>query len=165
MLNTKLDIIEAQAKDMDLVREFFREYQAWLNVDICFQGFEEELSSLPGRYAPPKGTIYLVFDGDEAIACAAIRPRIDKPNTEAEFKRLFVRESNRGKGIGKKVFNVAMNNAKEMGYKTVVLETLPIMKSAKYLYQEYGFKHCDAYFDNTDNSTDESVEFYRYQFD
>ena len=161
MLNTKLDIIEAQVKDMDLVREFFREYQAWLNVDICFQGFEEELASLPGRYAPPKGAIYLVFDGDEAIACAAIRPRIDTPDTEAEFKRLFVRETHRSKGIGKKVFNEAMKSAKQMGYKTVVLETLPIMKSAKYLYQEYGFKHCDAYFENAD----ESVEFYRYSFD
>ena len=156
-----MNIVEAQSEDMDLVREFFREYQVWLNVDLCFQDFEEELASLPGRYESPKGAIYLVFDGGEAIACAAIRPRIDKPDTEAEFKRLFVRETHRDKGIGKKVFQEAMKSAKQMGYKTVVLETLPIMKSAKYLYQEYGFKHCGAYFDDAD----ESVEFYRYSFD
>ena len=156
-----MKIVEAQSKDMEIVRDFFREYQAWLNVDICFQGFEEELASLPGRYAAPKGAIYLVFDDDEPVACAAIRPRIDKAETEAEFKRLFVRESHRKKGIGKKVFNAAMESAKAMGYETVVLETLPIMESAKHLYQHYGFKHCDPYFDDADPS----VEFFRYQFD
>ena len=156
-----MKIIEAQIKDMDLVREFFREYQAWLNVDVCFQGFEEELASLPGRYAAPKGVIYLAFDNDQAVACAAIRPRLDKADTEAELKRLYVREGHRGQGLGKKIFLAAMSAAKDMGYSAVVLETLPIMQAAQSLYKEYGFQSTPAYFENAD----ESVEFYRYQFD
>lgn len=153
-------IAEAQAEDMDLVREFFREYQAWLDDDICFQGFEEELASLPGRYAAPKGVIFLAFDNDQAVGCGAIRPRLGKDDTEAELKRLFVREGYRGQGLGKKIFLTAMSAAKDMGYLAVVLETLPIMQAAQSLYKEYGFKPTPAYFENAD----ESVQFYRYQF-
>jgi len=155
-----MKIIEAQAKDMDLVREFFREYQAWLNDDICFQGFEEELASLPGRYAAPKGVIYLAFDNDQAVACAAIRPRLDKDDKEAELKRLFVREEYRSQGLGKKIFLAAMAAAKDRGYSAVVLETLPIMQAAQSLYKDYGFQSIPAYFENADDS----VQFYRYQF-
>ncbi len=164
-----LNIVEAESKDMDVVRELFREYQAWLDVDVCFQGFEEELASLPGRYAAPEGVIFLVFDEKQnnPIACSAIRPRIDQTddkqnnkNNDAELKRLFVHEDYRGGGIGKDLFFASMSAAKEMGYASVVLETLPIMKKAKSLYQRYGFESIPAYFDNAD----ESVEFYRYQF-
>ena len=129
-----MNIIEAQIKDMDAVRELFREYQVWLNQDLCFQGFEEELASLPGRYAAPKGVIFLVFDEEQnkPIACSAIRPRIDQPETDAELKRLFVLENYRTKGIGKDLFFASMSAAKEMGYTSVVLETLPIMKKANH---------------------------------
>lgn len=157
-----MNIIEAQIKDMDAVRELFREYKVWLNEDLCFQGFEEELASLPGRYAASKGVIFLVFDEEQnkPIACSAIRPRIDQPETDAELKRLFVHKNYRGKGIGKDLFFASMSAAKEMGYTSVVLETLPIMKKAKSLYQRYGFELIPPYFDNAD----EIVEFYRYKF-
>ena len=157
-----MNIVEAQTKDMDAVRELFREYQAWLNDDVCFQGFEEELASLPGRYAGLQGVILLARDEeqDKPIACSAIRPRTGQPETDAELKRLFVHEDYRGRGIGKDLFFASMSAAKDMGYASVVLETLPIMKKAKSLYQRYGFESIPAYFDNAN----ESVEFYRYQF-
>ena len=156
-----MEIIQAKAEHMEVVRDLFRDYQAWLNVDICFQGFEEELASLPGRYDAPKGAVYLAYDNDVVVACSAIRPRIDKPDSEAEFKRLFVKEMYRGHGIGHQIFEAAMQGAKEMGYQTVVLETLPIMEAAQHLYIDYGFEPTNAYFDDAD----ESVEFFRYSFD
>ncbi len=157
-----MKIIQAQQQHMNIVRNLFRDYQAWLNTDICFDGFEEELASLPGRYSAPKGAVFLALsENNEVVACSAIRPRIDKPDTEAEFKRLFVKETYRGHGMGRDIFDAAMLGAKEMGYKTVVLETLPIMKAAKHLYLDYGFEPVSAYFENADDS----VMFFRYTFD
>lgn len=66
--------ITAESQHLDKVRELFREYQTWLDADVCFQGFEEELANLPGDYAQPNGAIYLVMDDDQAIACSAIKP-------------------------------------------------------------------------------------------
>lgn len=154
-----MQIIKAHSHHMDLVRDLFREYQAWLNADSCFQGFEEELASLPGNYAAPKGTIYLAFDGKYAVACSAIRPRSDKPETDAELKRLYVKEDYRGHALGKEMFNTSMSGAKEMGYEAVVLETLPEkMQAAQILYRDYGFERIPTYSANVDAG----VECYRY---
>lgn len=161
-----MEIIQAQQQHMDMVRELFREYQAWLNNDICFQGFEEELANLPGSYAAPKGVIYLAFDDEQAVACSAIRPRSDKPETEAELKRLYVKNVYRGHGLGRDMFNASMLGARKMGYDSVVLETLPEkMKAAQFLYRDYGFQPMPNYRGNLDIDNDEGVECYRHSFD
>ena len=156
-----MQIIQAKPHHMDLVRDLFREYQAWLNTDCCFQGFEEELASLPGNYSGLKGNIYLAFEGKHAVACSAIRPRGDKPETDAELKRLYVNKAYRGHGLGRDIFNSSMSSAKEMGYEAVVLETLPEkMKAAQFLYSDYGFQPIPTYSINADAG----VECYRYYF-
>jgi putative acetyltransferase len=87
------------AEQREITRTLFIEYQRWLNFSLCFQGFDEELATLPGKYAPPNGRIYLA-EADEAIAgCIALRPMNE--DGVCEMKRLFVREEFRGKGIGK----------------------------------------------------------------
>jgi putative acetyltransferase len=60
--------------DLDDARRLFLEYAAWLKVDLCFQGFERELATLPGAYAPPGGRLLLVGEPGEAFACIALRP-------------------------------------------------------------------------------------------
>ena len=156
-----IKIIQANKEHMDTVRDLFREYQLWLDADVCFQGFEDELSNLPSVYANPKGSIYLAFDKKIAIACAAIKPSNDNPNTVAELKRLYVKENYRGHGIGRDIFNFSMHSAQVMGYKAVVLETLPNkMEAARFLYRDYGFKPITNYLDNADKG----VACFRYSF-
>jgi carbonic anhydrase len=149
-----MKIVEAVTKDMNAVRELFREYQQWLGVDLCFQGFEEELASLPGRYAPPKGAIFLAVDDSRAVGCVAIRPRIIG---EAELKRLYVRPSHQGYGLGTRLFDAAMRKAKSIGYTSIVLDTLPNMQAAKSLYLAHGFKAIPAYYENPEPG----AEYYR----
>ena len=156
-----MDIVQAQQKDMDKVRESFLEYQTWLNSDTCFQNFEDELVSLPGCYKSPQGIIYLAVDKEQVVGCSAIRPRCDKPETEAELKRLFVKDTYRGHSIGKQLFNASMEAAKQIGYEAVVLETLAKMEAAQHLYRDYGFKAMSNY----SQSDDTAVESYRYSFD
>jgi putative acetyltransferase len=91
-------ITEARPEDMPRVRELFIEYQKWLDIDLCFQDFEQELKTLPGKYAPPRGLILLAFVGDSLIGCVGIRPRTED---EAELKRLYVQPPFQGCGIGR----------------------------------------------------------------
>ncbi len=153
--------ITAESQHLDKVRELFREYQTWLDADVCFQGFEEELANLPGDYAQPNGAIYLVIDGDQAIACSAIKPSANNPNKHAELKRLYVKATYRGKGLGRDIFQASMHGAQAMGYEAVVLETLPEkMKTAQILYRAYGFQPVDNYLDNAD----QGVECFQFNF-
>src|SRR5258706_2768313 len=93
------EIIRAEsAEDIDHARELFREYEAWLEVDLCFQNFEKELAELPGDYAPPNGCLFLAGGGTGIAGCVALR-KIG--HGICEIKRLFVRAEFRGQGLGR----------------------------------------------------------------
>ena len=152
-----MNIIKATEKDMSKVRDLFSEYQHWLGVDLCFQNFEQELTTLPGSYSPPAGVIFLAVKNSDVIGCIGVRPRVA---SEAELKRLYVRPDHHGCGIGKQLFLAAMSEAKSIGYTSIVLDTLPAMQAARSLYLNYGFEKIPAYYENPENR----VEYYRYVF-
>jgi ribosomal protein S18 acetylase RimI-like enzyme len=152
-----MKIIKATEKDMSKVRELFSEYQQWLGIDLCFQNFEQELTTLPGSYSPPAGVIFLAVENSDVIGCIGVRPRVA---SEAELKRLYVRPDHHGCGIGKQLFLAAMSAAKSIGYTSIVLDTLPAMQAARSLYLNYGFEKIPAYYENPEDG----VEYYRYVF-
>jgi len=141
-----VEIREALIPDeLPAVRELFREYEASLNVDLCFQGFEEELATLPGKYSRPNGGIWLAVDGDRIAGCIALRP-LDAER--AEMKRLFVRPSFRGSGSGRKLAEQVLTEAAAAGYLSVCLDTLPTMTGAIALYRSLGFVEIEPYYSN-----------------
>lgn len=150
-------IVEAKQSDIQSVRQLFSEYQQWLGIDLCFQGFEEEMATLPGRYASPHGVILLAIEDGKAVGCVGVRLRVEN---EAELKRLYVQANHQGKRFGKQLFNTAMLKARSMGYASIVLDTLPTMLAAKSLYISYGFKQISAYYANPE----QGAEYYRYAF-
>jgi ribosomal protein S18 acetylase RimI-like enzyme len=138
-----MHLIEVHAPaDMDTVRTLFREYEKWLDVDLCFQGFEQELASLPGDYAPPRGRILLAQDGDQIAGCVALRP-LD--GETCEMKRLFVREPYRGTGLGRRLVLACAETGRALGYARMRLDTLPKMQAAIGLYRALGFRDIPAY--------------------
>lgn len=127
------EIRPAQLEDIDLVRVLFREYQAFIAVDLCFQSFEEELAALPGRYAPPQGAILIAGDGAGVVALRALDP------FTAEMKRLFVRPAVQGTGLGRALAEAVIDVARSRGYSRLRLDTLPQMGTAIAMYRRLGF--------------------------
>ncbi len=137
------------AADLEAARDIFREYAQGLGVDLCFQGFEQELAGLPGDYAPPRGTLLLARVDGRVAGCCALRPldASDYPNA-AEMKRLYVRPGHRGLGLGRLLAEAALDAARQAGYASVLLDTLDDMEAARALYVELGFEDIPPYYHN-----------------
>jgi len=144
-----MDIIRVKSPhEIDEVRRLFREYEAYLNVDLCFQQFETELANLPGKYAPPSGTLLLAMDGQKACGCGALRRFGSIQERVCEMKRLYVRPENRGLGIGKQIARRLIQEGVRLGYFTMVLDTLDRLEAAIHLYESLGFVRTEPYYDN-----------------
>lgn len=132
--------------EIETARQLFREYEAWLGMSLCFQGFEEELRGLPGKYAPPDGRLFLAYHTDELAGCIALRKLEDGV---CEMKRLFVRDQFRGRGIGVQLIEKIIDEARSIGYREMRLDTYPPkMGTAVTLYERYGFREIPPYYDN-----------------
>jgi ribosomal protein S18 acetylase RimI-like enzyme len=132
----------ASAADIATARELFREYADRLGVDLCFQDFEAELAALPGRYAPPSGRLLLAWQDHVAAGCVALRGL--EPGV-CEMKRLYVRPSARGSGLGRSLTERVIAKGRAAGYVTMRLDTLPAMREAQRLYAALGFREIVAY--------------------
>lgn len=131
--------------ELPQVRAMLREYEVELNVDLCFQGFAQELANLPGDYAPPSGAL-LVAEVDGAIAgCVALRA----VNSDVcEMKRLYARPAFRGRRVGLALVEAILAEARRIGYTRMRLDTLPVMTEAQALYQRLGFVDTAPYRNN-----------------
>lgn len=137
------------ATDLQLIRTLFEDYQADLGLDLSFQGFASELHELPGVYVEPCGGLLLALVDGAPAGCCALRPL---PNTNhlnaCEMKRLFVRRSFRGFGLGRRLVEHIMVLAQQAGYTNMLLDTLSDMESARALYKEAGFVEVPPYYHN-----------------
>lgn len=136
-------------QDLHMARALFEDYQADLGIDLCFQGFAEELDGLPGEYAEPAGALLLAFVDGAPAGCCALRPLINSDHMNAcEMKRLFVRPAFRGFGLGRLLVEEILSLARLSGYSNMLLDTLSDMEAARALYQEVGFVEVPPYYHN-----------------
>ena len=141
--------------DVALARALFVEYAAWLGVDLCFQGFDQELATLPGAYAPPAGRLLLAGEPGTAFGCIALRPlewRDDRGPDPVpdigEVKRLYVQPAHRHGGWGHRLATALLAEARAIGYRELKLDTLEWMTAARALYARLGFRECAPYYRN-----------------
>ena len=126
--------------EFGVVADLFREYQAWLDAPVCFQEFQQELSSLPGPYKAPQGELWLARSGREIVGVVGMKPASSGTGDSAcEMKRLYVRDSWRGHGIGRMMAETSIRWARQAGYESVCLETLGRLHEARSLYRSLGF--------------------------
>ncbi|MCB1994367.1 MAG: GNAT family N-acetyltransferase [Burkholderiaceae bacterium] len=134
---------------LDATREIFREYAGSLSVDLCFQGFEEELAALPGDYLPPQGVLLLAFVDGALAGCGGFRPLPEADHPDAcEMKRLYVRRAFRRFGLGRVLAQALIDRATGAGYASMLLDTLDEMEAARGLYESLGFVEIPPYYFN-----------------
>ena len=130
---------------MDEVRELFKEYEAFLGIDLCFQDFKEELADLPGKYSPPDGALLVGRVDDRIEGCVALRKLEERV---CEMKRLYVRPRFRGIGLGRGLAERIVEEARILGYERMKLDTFEFLGGAIRLYQYLGFRQTGSYYDN-----------------
>ena len=143
---------QPQTESLDQIRTLFREYEQFLGVSLCFQSFEQELASLPGKYCTQhNGALFLATDSDgKASGCVAIY-EVDANPVDAkvcELKRLFVRPEFQGRGLGRELMDIATAKAIDLGYRKMLLDTLARLEKACQLYRSLGFEQTQPYNEN-----------------
>ena len=140
----RVNFAEGQS-DFDIARLLFLEYAETLGFSLCFQGFDEELENLPGKYGLPNGGILLAWDELDCVGCVGLRPLSD---TVSEMKRLYLKPAYRGTGFGRLLAENILKFAIESNYSKIMLDTLSSMESAQGLYRSLGFAETVPYYHN-----------------
>ena len=131
------------SSDTTEIRELFLEYARSLNFKFCFDSFDQEVSALPGEYAPPHGRLVLCRVKGAAAGCIALK-RLQSDS--CEMKRLYVRPEFRGRELGRALVNHLIGEARTVGYKFMRLDTIPeSMPHAVALYRSFGFREIPPY--------------------
>jgi len=122
-----------------------RHHQDLALIDTYFDAvaFEQELASLPGDYAAPRGELLLAtLDGSPA-GCVALR---SFDETRCEMKRMFVLPEHHGNGIGRALGESIIRAAEACGYKAMLLDTSVRQSEAQGLYRRLGFSEIAPYY-------------------
>jgi ribosomal protein S18 acetylase RimI-like enzyme len=143
----KIEIVQAETdKHIEQAQKLFREYEAWFGLALCFQNFDEEVANLPDKYVLPEGRLFLAFADENLAGCIALRKLEDGV---CEMKRLFVKDEFRGQKIGIALIEKLFEEAKNIGYQKMRLDTFPAkMGKAVSLYESYGFREIAPYYHN-----------------
>lgn len=142
----RINHITEEGKELDIIRDLFREYEKELDENICFQSFDEELKDPLEKYGLPDGDLMLAYWNDEVAGCIALTKM--KDGGSCEMKRLYVKPEFRKNKIGRVLIEESLNSAKERNYKRMRLDTFQKLQAAVHLYQQYGFENISAYYNN-----------------
>ncbi len=143
-----IEIVEAYTYK-DEIKLLFDEYTKMLIEGesqfknyLELQNYDHETENLEEKYGLPYGRLYIAYYDGNVAGCIGLR-KLDEEN--CELKRLYVKPEYRGKNIGSFLVKSIIEEAKEIGYKHILLDTLPFLETAINIYKQYGFYEIESY--------------------
>lgn len=113
--------------------------EAWIGK---YFSLEEEDHAVLGnpieRILNPGGHIFMAVDGSKCVGCCALIPH--RPGV-FELAKMAVAEEYRGRGIGRKILEHTIVQARNLGAKSLFLGSNTNLKDAIHLYESAGFRH------------------------
>ncbi|HCR48590.1 MAG TPA: GNAT family N-acetyltransferase [Rhodothermales bacterium] len=140
----------SSSEDFRLARQLIEDYARFLDVDLCFQNFTQELDGLSTMYGSPNGCQILAFYDNQLAGGVGLR-RFDE--RRCEMKRLYVYPAFNGLGIGTLLVDAVIAEARRLSYKQMVLDTIPKLDTALQMYFRRGFSEIPPYYDNPHRHT------------
>jgi GNAT superfamily N-acetyltransferase len=138
-----LELVQPDSVSLwDVARRLVDEYAASLQIDLSFQNFAQEVRHLETEYGPPHGHFLLARRDGTFVGCGGLRRFSERT---CEMKRLYVESAHRSRGIGEAIARALIAEARRLGYDTILLDTLPSMRSAHQLYLALGFTKTPPY--------------------
>ena len=122
-----------------------RAYVRWLDMDLSYRGFEQEMQSFEQTYTLPSGMFLIAEVPTEIAGCVGLLRHSDEV---AEVKRLYVRPAYRGSALGEKLMHALIDKAKSLGFAKLVLDSVPQTAFAQMLYERLGFAETSPYYAN-----------------
>lgn len=142
----RIQKISFDSAALETVRQLFLEYADELQENLCFQSFDDEVKDPLKKYGPPTGALFIAYWNEAPAGCIALQPL--KEEGVCEMKRLYVKPAFRKYGIGKALVEQLLEASQQLGYKSMRLDTLERLQPAIKLYEQYGFKVINAYYEN-----------------
>jgi GNAT superfamily N-acetyltransferase len=150
-----IDVRQARSsQELDHVRQLMQAFLDWhlerhvedrALIERYFDqaAFEQELEVLPGKYSPPRGSLLVAYHGEAPVGCVAMR---DLGEGACEMKRMFVAQAARGLGVGGKLAQAIIEDARRAGYSVMRLDTSKRQDEAMRLYVRSGFSPIAPYY-------------------
>jgi ribosomal protein S18 acetylase RimI-like enzyme len=142
----RIQKISPDSAALETVRQLFLEYADELQENLCFQSFDAEVKDPMKKYGPPKGALFVAYWNESPAGCIALQAL--KEEGVCEMKRLYVKPAFRKYGIGRALVEQLLEASHELQYTSMRLDTLERLQPAIKLYEQYGFKLINAYYEN-----------------
>jgi ribosomal protein S18 acetylase RimI-like enzyme len=139
------------AEEIQGAKNLIIEYVRWLDHDLDYQNIDYELNNFPEKYKEPEGAFIVAKDGNAVIGCVGIRKLEENI---CEMKRLFVNDHYKGLGIGRKLVEKIIEEAKTKNYKKMRLDTLSTMEAALKMYYKNDFYKIKPYYNNPNDNAE-----------
>lgn len=143
-------IICQTKEDFSIAKKLTKDYMAWLEMDLCFQGIENELATFNNMYNKPTGCFIYIKVND--VVAGGVGMRLLSENDICEMKRLYVYEQFRGQQIGLILCQKLIKISQLMGYNKMRLDTVSKLQKAIKLYNSLGFLEIPPYCENPDKT-------------
>jgi putative acetyltransferase len=132
-----------------LIRRVMAEFEC---VGEGYSCEDPEVDAMFESYSEKQSTLFVVELNGEVLGCGGVAPLTGGQAGVCELRKMYFDRRLRGKGIGRKLLQLCLDTAMDLGFQTCYLETVERMSAANSLYSSFGFVRLESSLGSTGHS-------------